>query len=145
MRELGKKEQLIVYVLHVLECIYGRTFFQKLFFLMEKELFQEQKFCFIKYYYGPFSRELNDAVNKLVEENIIEETKVITRGMHVGHCFQLPQSVSDNINKVTSGLSATETRKIRAFCEIYAHYSPSELLRHVYLKYPEWTENSVLN
>ena len=130
--------------MHFIGCIYGRTYFQKLFFLIENELFKNLKFDFIKYHYGPFSRELNNLINNMVAEGIIEEHINVTKGMNIGHSYELTPDAEHILKKILINYDGNRIQKLKKFCEVYKHYTPSELLKLVYLKYPEWTKNSLL-
>lgn len=145
MRELDKKEKLLLYVLYFVGAVYGRTYIQKLFFLIEKELFRDTNFNFIKYHYGPFSRELNDMLSQLVTERFVIEKLNVTKGLNIGHNYRLSSTTKTLVENFINKEDKDKIEILKEFCEKYKNYTPSEILKLVYLKYPEWTINSLLN
>lgn len=145
MRKFSKKEELILFVLYFIKCIYGRTYFQKLFFLIQNELLEDLDFGYIKYHYGPFSEELNKLINGLVREGLVQESISVSKQKNVVHCYRLSKRFSKEVEKIIRGINKNELEKLKKFCDEYDNYTPSELLKYVYLNYPEWTINSLLN
>lgn len=142
MNKQNNINDLIILVVGIVGCVYGRTYMQKLFFLIEKELFNRIDLNYVKYHYGPYSRLLRDGIQLMISDGFIKESISISDG-HEGHCYELTTKGKkhfDNL-KITEINSAS---KLSSFCNKYKHYSPSEILRLVYSKYPSWTVNSVL-
>jgi len=144
MKKIDEIDEVILLVLYFIKCIYGRTYLQKFFFLMDREKKINYDLNFIKYHYGPFSRELRDRLKFLVKEKLIKESINITQG-NIGHCYQLTDSSKIHIKDIIKNKNKKFVKELETFCRKYEHYSPSELLRLVYSKYPEWAINSVLN
>ena len=138
----GKKlDESILLVVNFLVCVYGRTYIQKLFFLIENELFKNMDLNYVKYHYGPFSRDLAVQVENLKDKGLIEEKISVSRG-HKGHCYKLTKKGKLQAKQL---LKTTNSKKLNVFCKRFKNYTPSELLRFVYSKYPEWTTNSLIN
>ncbi|MBT3304412.1 DUF4065 domain-containing protein [Candidatus Woesearchaeota archaeon] len=142
MNKTLKINELIILVVGFIGCVYGRTFIQKLFFLIENELFKDMDLNYIKYHYGPYSTELRDAVEALKRKELIKDVCIIMDG-HVGHCYELTEKGKHKFTSLDTKTSRVAS-KLNSFCDRYKEYKPSELLRLVYSKYPLWTVNSVL-
>ena len=143
MKKDYEVNNLILLVIDFIGCVYGGTFIQKLFFLIENELFTDLDLNYIKYHYGPFSRDLRNDVDELVEQGLIRESINISHG-HEGHCYELTAKGKNEIQSITDSIDKKKVKELQEFCSQYINYKPSELLRLVYSKYPDWTENSVL-
>jgi len=135
---------MILVVIDTLGYIYGRTYIQKLFFLIENELFKNINLNYIKYRYGPFSRTLRNEIENLNRTNLLNESTNTFNG-HEGHCFQLSFKGKNEVKKIKQKYLDSEIMKLIEFCRKFQNYSPSDILRYVYAEYPQWTENSVLN
>lgn len=72
--DFEKKRDLILFLLKQADKIEGRTRFQKMIFLGQKELGLPELFGFKKYHYGPYSQELADIIQSLVLRGDLKET-----------------------------------------------------------------------
>lgn len=118
------------------------TRLQKLVFLIEKELNFNLGYKFIPYYFGPFSKELQEDVYKLknlgyveIEEESVED---FVSGAIIG--FKKTYKISVKVKLDVSSLD-------KNFVEFVANrlkISLDDLIRYVYVKYPEYTVNSVI-
>lgn len=135
-------EDIILYVLNYFENIYGKTFVQKFFFLLEKEIFPNMNLNYIPYHYGPFSRTLDNMVKSLKIKRLITEDVSVTNGDNLCRIFRL---TSDGVKKINDlSLTKEEKEKIQRFASKFKNCSPSRILKYVYQKYPNMTINSVL-
>jgi uncharacterized protein YwgA len=141
MKEDSRLNELILLAINYVGRVYGRTYMQKLFFLIENELFRDMDLNYIKYHYGPFSRDLAKHVEELKTKGFMKEIINISNG-HEGHCYELTKKGQLQIQKI---INKSDSKRLQEFCDKFKQYTPSELLRYVYSKYPEWTTNSVLN
>ena len=136
--ELRNKTILLIYYLNK---VYGRTFLQKFFFLLKNEQERDMKVRFTKYHYGPFSMDIVNITNQLIIEG-----KVIEKGLKCkkseGHYYELSENGEKEAKKIESKTNIHELKEFKMFCEKYKNYSPTELLKLVYIKYPEWTMKS---
>ena len=140
---MDKVEEIILSALYVLDEIWGRTYLQKFLFLLNCELYNGDVFSFRKYKYGPFCDAINNIVTKLDEINIIKEKPVLTKGYKTGYKYSLTnrgKKIARNIfyNK----LSIKEKKILLEYKNRFGNYSPTELLKYVYQKYPVYIENS---
>jgi uncharacterized protein YwgA len=118
------------------------TKLQKLVFLIEKELNFNLGYEFIPYYFGPFSKELQDDVYRLknlgyveVKEEAVED---FVSGAIIG--FKKVYKISD---KVTFDFSSLDKNFVE-FVVTHLKIPLDDLLKYVYVKYPEYTVNSVI-
>jgi len=130
----------------------GRTRFQKLIFLMQKEgnlddLDPTDTYRFKAYDYGPFSSELYDDLDEHIEQDLIDDS--------MEHLDQEEDIVKYQYELETDGeqfvddrLSSSEFARIVGEAErILADYGDlplPDLIDVVYSKYPDYAENSVL-
>jgi hypothetical protein len=140
---MDKAEEVILSALYVLDEIWGRTFLQKFIFLINCELYNGNVFRFRKYKYGPFCDTINNIVSKFNEISIIHEKPVLTKGYKTGYKYSLTNKGKKIAEKIFKDRISLEEKKI--FIEYknrFGKYSPTELLKYVYQKYPIYIENS---
>ena len=116
------------------------TRLQKVTFLVEKELNYHLGYTFIPYYFGPFSKDLQDDVYALKRRGLVE-------------IFEEP--VVDSITGAVVGFKKTYTikeltpmieleEKLAKFLAEKLIIPLGELLRYIYLNYPQYTANSLI-
>ena len=71
--EFEERRHLLIWLLQQAGEIEGRTRFQKMVFLGQKELGLPKLFAFKKYHYGPYSQDLADTIQSLVLQGDIAE------------------------------------------------------------------------
>ena len=140
---MDKVEELILSTLYVLEEIWGRTYLQKFLFLLNNELDNDNIFKFKKYKYGPFCENINKTVTRLNAKNIIHEKPVLTRGYKTGYKYSLTRK-GKNIGReiFNNKLSYKEKNILIELTDRFRNYTPTELLKYVYQRYPVFVENS---
>jgi len=118
--------------------IYGKTFIQKLFYIFKMQVPGLNLFEYIPYNYGPFSKELNQAVNELIEEEFIQEKRK-------GDCFlyQITEEGRKEAKKQKC-INAKEKNAVIQICKLVQSFTPRRILEYVYEKYPDTTINSLL-
>ena len=140
---MDKVEEIILSSLYLLKEIWGRTYLQKFLFLFNQKLNDGDIFKFKKYKYGPFSENINKTVTRLNEKNIIREKPVLTRGYKTGYKYSLTnkgKAIGREIYKYK--LTTREKNILIDLSERFKNYSPTELLKYVYQRYPIYVENS---
>lgn len=139
--------------------IEGRTRFQKLAFLADQKLEDEEidPFEFYAYDYGPFDEDLYESLKWLQKNDLVTSTKKPTYGGDVRYDYQLTnkgeESARNNVplEKSADELSGDEEKMRIIFGtaeEVVKEYSDlpvSNLIKTVYREYPEYSKNSVLN
>jgi len=124
--------------------IYGKTFLQKFFFLLQHEQIPDLKFNYIKYLYGPYSEDLNNLTKEFIKLNLMNESIGLTRSANFLHVYSLTKDGELEAEKIKILIDEKLLIKIESFCSKFKELTPSQILKYVYEKYPEWTENSVL-
>jgi|SRR3989338_1893286 len=140
---MDEKQNIILSVLYLLEKIWGRTYLQKFLYLLNREVFNEKLFDYEPYKYGPFCSDINEDLADLENEGLIEEIPELTRGLETAYTYSLTEkgkSITEDI--FNKKLNASMRSKLIEYTNKFRHYTPTELLKYVYEKYPEVTENS---
>ena len=141
---MDKGIDVLLSILYLLDRVWGRTYLQKLLFLLNTEVYKGRLFEFEEYKYGPFSIDINNAVTKLNEERLIDERAVGTKGSEVAYTYTLTKKGRRVANDIFERrLSASERRKLITYTNRFRRYSPTELLLYVYQEYPEYTKYSI--
>lgn len=129
--------------------IEGRTRLQKMVFLLQKELEEEdislslnESYEFWAYDYGPFSKELADEIDTLLGEERLEETEEPFDDGKVKYQYQLLESgeikQGDHDRKQAAVIKKAEEIKTT-----YNDMALPEVIDQVYTRYPEYAKNSV--
>lgn len=131
------------------EPVEGRTRLQKMIFLTQKQL--EDPDCFnegydyFPYDYGPFSKELYEDIDNLVEEGVIEEREETEEDGKKKYYYELTSEGKDTLEeKLQEEGSDSILDKIDEIKSQYNKMDLSELLDKIYAKYPDFAEESVL-
>lgn len=142
--------------------INGITRLEKLLFLATKEQGIDRHvadpFTFKPYHYGPYSKEVYEAVELLEEAGLLEEERYLGENQ-LDEAEELALDVADELG-VERRFRLTETgvvvadllasRHPEAFTKLgsiknsYGHLNLKRLIRYVYSRYPEFAEKSVI-
>ncbi|BCU70018.1 conjugal transfer protein [Stygiolobus caldivivus] len=116
------------------------TRFQKTFFLVQKELGRDLGYKFIPYYFGPFSKELQDDVYKLERQGFVNVEKVAVEDLVTGALVGFKKAY-----KVTDKAPVVELdEELKSFVTEKLRMPLNDLLRYVYVKYQEYTALSLI-
>lgn len=127
---------------------------QKLVFLTEQRLNDENEdlgpYRYIAYDYGPFSKDLLDALEEYDQKGLIERRTERTWDGSKKYIYQLTGKGKRNFEtNLRESEDAEKIEEIRATTsEVIAEFnkmSVSKLLDYVYDEYPAYAENSVLS
>ena len=127
--------------------IIGRTRFQKLLFLAQKQ-YRKKWYFFVPYNYGPYSPELQKDVEFLIDHDLIKETfEPISEGRTL-YRYYLSNEGHVFIDKILNDYRHREqvNNIINIFSKLnkkYHDYTMDRLINLVYNKYPEYTGRSV--
>ena len=115
------------------------TRFQKTIFLVQKELGRELGYNFIPYYFGPYSRELQDDVYRLERQGFVNVEEVAVEDLVTGTLVGFKK-----VYKITDKAPVVELdQKLKSFVTEKLIMPLHDLLRYVYVKYPEYTATSL--
>ncbi len=143
--------------------INGITRLEKLLFLIDKECKQvraiDKPFDFTAYHYGPYSKEVYEAVELLEEARLLSEHRQFTesdldRAEEVLYSdtateisYERQFILTDEGKSVASYLAKSHPqfqRQIELLKDQYAGLTLEDLIYRVYHKYPEYTEKSII-
>lgn len=130
-------EDIILVIFSLVGRIVGRTKLQKLVYLLKREQNIDTELEFQTYLYGPFSRDLNNKVDGLINSDLLEVSETFTRSGD--KCYEY--SVSKNGMKkgmdVLDKLPKVQKEKILRHIAKFNLMTPSEIVRYVYETYPD--------
>lgn len=142
--------------------VYGITRLEKLLFLADKESKLpgqvEEAFEFKAYNYGPYSKQIYEAVEVLEEAKLLREEKVLDgrsvdimeeRGADAGADEGLERRfyLTDDGKDVADLLAGAHGEFLELFTSIkrkYADMPLRQLIQYVYRAYPDYAENSLI-
>ena len=133
------QKDIVLYVFKCMNEIHGKTFIQKLFYILKNQITEVASFEYFPYNYGPFSKELNQAVNDLIDEGLLAERKA---GDYF--IYSITDKGSQESGKQKS-ISSTLQNKIKMVCEHVKGFKPREILEYVYKKYPGSLVQNLIN
>ena len=128
--EISRKKELLLLTFLKYSNIDGRKRFQKLMYLAKFKFNIEVPFIFIKYFYGPFSKEMQEVLDKLVSVGLIKETKIINEFGIVEYRYSLTDRGKAVLQIIS--LDSEEENKIKQLIEKYKHKSTPEIVEEVY-------------
>lgn len=143
--------------------INGITRLEKLLFLIDHECTDQpplaESFQFIPYHYGPYSKDIYEAVELLEEVGLLSEQREFTDSeldraeellysdMTTEISYERQFVLTDDGKCVAEYLSANHPELQRQIHEIkdrYAGLTLQNLIFHVYTHYPDYAENSII-
>jgi uncharacterized protein YwgA len=134
------------------EPIEGRTRLQKMVFVMQQELVEEGVFQeedlyeFFAYDYGPFSKELAEAIDEMIEVGLLEEeTKEYDEEGNLKYLYELQTEGRELAEQELDETAPAELlEKAQNLKQRYNDdLSLPEVIDEVYAEYPEYAEDSV--
>lgn len=130
--------------------IHGRTRLQKLVFLAQQRMESEgiQPYEYIAYDYGPFSKELLDALEKYERKGLIEIDVTQTYDGTDKYIYSLTSKGVKNFEaNLEESRDSEDLETIRrASSEVISRFNKmpiSELIDYVYDNHPSYAKNSV--
>ncbi|MBU0627622.1 MAG: hypothetical protein KKC75_00390 [Nanoarchaeota archaeon] len=132
-----KNNEAILTVLCLVGKIVGRTKLQKMMYLLQTEQKLPINLDFQIYLYGPFSRGLNNEVDKMISDGLIENTQTITN--LGGVCYEY--TISDKGRKTAMNILEKLPRdikeKIITNISKFGSMTATDIVRYVYENYPD--------
>lgn len=132
--------------------IEGRTRLQKMVFVIQQELIEsgelreDQLYEFFAYDYGPFSKELAEDIDRMIDDDLLDEDDIeYDDEGNVKYLYTVEDAGKDILRSEKDEEVADEVIDLarhvkRRFNE---DLSLPEVIDEVYEEYPEYAENSV--
>jgi len=129
------------------QAVSGITRFQKLVFLAQEELDRPlESYEFDSHKYGPFSKELYDDIDDLVEKGLATVKKESTNLGEDKQVYRLTEEGETRLkNQIVRGEFGVDVGELSDTVRDYDDMGLWPLLKYVYREYPEMAENSTLN
>ena len=134
------------------EPIEGRTRLQKMVFLLQKELEQGEQsgvsdptYDFIPYDYGPFSKNLYDDLDAMIDQRFVDDTEERLRSGKVKYIYEIEDDGQELVDSEAECLGEMN-EVLQVAREIKREYNDmllSDLIEFVYSEYPDYAERSV--
>jgi len=120
---------------------YGKLMLIKQIFILIKEVLPELGpiFEFTPHYYGPHSFDLIAAIEELSKKGLVD---IKTSGSRTD--YKLTNAGIEAAQKIQQKLPTEVFQKIETFKRSISELSQGGILRYVYGKYPEYTQNSLI-
>lgn len=134
------------------EPVEGRTRLQKMVFLLQKELEKRGKsevtgveYQFIPYDYGPFSKELYDDLDTMIDQELVEDTEETLSSGKVKYVYEIKDAGEEQVvSQSEERQEATEILELaREIKKEYNNELLSDLIEYVYSEYPDYAKRSV--
>ena len=134
------------------EPIDGRTRLQKMVFVVQQELAEsgdlrrDQMYDFFAYDYGPFSKELAEAIDEMIAAGLLNEDEVAyDDDGNIKYLYELNPEGRRLIEQELSAAGVQSLfEKARRIKHRFNHeLSLPQVIDEVYAEYPEYTENSI--
>ncbi|QIO25564.1 type II toxin-antitoxin system antitoxin SocA domain-containing protein [Haloarcula sp. JP-L23] len=128
--------------------IEGRTRLQKLLFLIQQRLDQREEsfdkgYDFVAYDYGPFSKEIYQDIDYLIERGFLaEHARKLDDGI-IKYEYNLTEKGEDYIEESFPELGERH-EVVQDVTNEFANEELQNIIDYVYSRYPEYAENSVL-
>ena len=138
LSNVGNKKgivQILLFLKHAKK-IEGKTKFQKMMFLAQKENKLSEEFKFIKYNYGPYSFDLTKSLEALEKEGFItvEKEEFETDGEFPGKKF-IFQLTEEGENLIESEETKEDSNIIKNVVEEWNNKPMEDIIKYVYSKY----------
>lgn len=143
MREAESPEQkkemegllLVLFLANDAEPIRGRIMLVKQAFLIVKEIAPQlaKSMKFFPYLYGPYSNELAEMINELIDENYVETYKA-----DGDYFYRITERGIEYANKMISRFPSEVFNKISTLKSQTQELGLSNVLKKVYREYPDY-------
>ncbi|MBD3227655.1 MAG: hypothetical protein GF329_05660 [Candidatus Lokiarchaeota archaeon] len=137
------QKEIILALFDLLSEIRGHTRLQKLLFLLQHEVEENLDLQFKPYLYGPYSAALSDVLDELKKENLIKEIKDIDDPNEKGFLYIINRDEKKMIEKYLMRINSSLSKKIKKIANKYGRMPINQLLKYVYLMYPDYTTKSI--
>lgn len=133
--------------------IEGRTRLQKMVFLVQQRIdsdshisLQSDDYEFIPYDYGPFSKDLYDDLDSLVEKRMVKDREEELDSGKVKYDYEIQSAGEEFVEMQLSSESEAAQEIMKIARDVKTEYNDmllSELIDDVYSRFPEYAEESI--
>lgn len=134
------------------EPIEGRTRLQKMVFVIQQkliesgELREDQLYEFFPYNYGPFSKELAEDIDRMIDDGLLDEDDVeYDEEGNVKYLYTVENTgrelLQSEIGDETANQAVEMARRVKH--RFNDQLTLPEVIDEVYEEYPEYAENSI--
>lgn len=133
------------------EPVEGRTRLQKMVFLVQQRMnsdrnvsLESDDYEFIPYDYGPFSKELYDDLDSLVDRHMVEDREEELDSGKVKYDYEIQTAGEEFVESQLSSEDGQEIIQIAR--DVKTEYNDmllSDLIDDVYSRFPEYAEESI--
>ena len=135
------------------ERVRGRTRFQKMIFVLQHQIKNfKDKYDFIPHDYGPYSRELQDDIDNLIEkELLIEVCNTIEEGK-IKYVYQITKKGESLVQSILDDSDLEKKFRFNRIADIASRIKHDlnrkhlpTLLTDIYEQYPDFSKHSVFH
>lgn len=134
------KKKLLLFVFSNLKTVYGRTYIQKLLFVIQQRL-KLNDLKYDAYFYGPYSQELNALILELVSAGMLKEE--IKKLKNNSECYTYTLTDDGKNFMQNNNLLIENADTIKSICFEFSNFTPTQLLKYVYREWPDSAVNSI--
>ena len=135
--KLDYPKEILLVLFSVLGRVVGRTKLQKLVYLLKREQNIDAGLDFQVYFYGPFSRDLNNNVDELIQLGLLDVSETFTRSGDKCYEYSISSEGMKFGMNLLEKLPKNQKEKILQHIAKFNLMTPSEIVKYVYAKYPE--------
>lgn len=139
-------EDAVLFTIGVLGGVRGVTRLHKIIFLAKEEGGVDIDAEFIPYYYGPWSPDVQRAINLLVEKRLVEvmESSNLHGGGSPPKIYVLTHDGRVMLKEILNNVDRKELLKLKIIVSRYGFMPITYLLAYIYSKYPEYSKLSII-
>ncbi len=141
-----RAEEAVLFTIGILGGVRGVTRLHKIIFLAKEEGGIDIDAEFIPYYYGPWSPDIQRAINSLVERHLVNvlEPSIAQGSESPPKIYVLTQDGRRMLKEVLDNIDRKELLKLKIIVSRYGFMPITYLLSYIYSKYPEYTKLSII-
>lgn len=128
------KRYVVLKLVNELDGVDGRTKFQKLIFIGQKELGLPEAFKFSGYYYGPYSKDLTETIEALIKIGLLNE-EVKVKDEYIEYIYTITEEGKGALKGLEREIREKLPKTVISHLRDFKKMSRSEVIGYVYGKY----------
>lgn len=121
------------------------TRLQKLVFLIAVKGGVDIDVTFKPYYFGPWSPEVQRALNELISEGLVEVESVwLSEEGYAFTIYKITEKGRERLSSIIATIDSSQLSKLKRVVSLYGYLPISFIVAYIYSKYPEYTELSII-